>query len=279
MKLSIKKQNIAKQELKNKLDFEKKLIKELRPLFMKMNKAFQLNYSRYGRIISFDQYEADVKAILRKHYERVQRQFSGNVIKSNNIDISKIEKKDLGLIDLALIAWITNELLIKPRKIIETTQEGAINSVRQAQEQQLKEEGSVDNATVATLALAFNRRKSLGRLKTIAITETQSVSEGSKLIQAQALSGITPFSLDEDPFRLTRPNEELTEQNTKQWVTVRDGNVRNTHITADKQTVDIDKTFGVGGYEMNYPADTSLGAPIKETINCRCSASYNIEGF
>lgn len=279
MQLSTKRQNIAKRELSDKLKLEKSLIKELRPLFMKMNKAFMLNYARRGRIIDFSQYEPDVKALLRKHYERTQKRFTGNVIEMNGMKKSMVEKKDMSLIELGLVAWIANKLLTSPEKIIETTQKEANDAVTIAQRDIIQDGGEFSFATVAALALAYNKRKLLGRLTTIAITETQAASEGAKLIEAQGLAGIKPFSIDDDPFSLTRPNEEEIAENTKQWVTVRDGSVRATHIAADRQKVPINDTFKVGGYEMNMPADTSLGAPIKEWINCRCAATYNIKGF
>lgn len=279
MQLSVKRQTIAKRELSQKLKLEQVLIKELRPIFMKMNKAFQLNYARNGRVIDFVEYEADIKALLRKHYERVQKVFTGNVIEMNSMDINNIEKKDIGLIDLGLLAWITNELLFKPKKIIETTQDDARNAVEKAQVEALESGEGLTAPIVASIAWAFNKRKLLGRLKTISITETQSASESAKLIEAQSLAGIKPFSIQDDPFALTRPNEEEIEDNTKQWVTVRDKVVRATHVSADRQKVPIDNPFIVGGYPMNMPADSSLGAPIKETIKCRCSATYNIEGF
>lgn len=279
MDISIKKQTIAKRELSQKLELEQVFIKELRPLFMRMNKAFQLNYARNARIIDFSQYEADVKALLRKHYERVQKKFTGNVIEMNSIDYNKIETKQSNIIELGLLAWIANELLFKPKKIIETTQDDAVQSIAKAQQEQVIDGGDMTAPTIAAIALAYNKRKLLGRLSTISITETQSASEGAKLIEAQGLVGIKPFSIQDDPFALTRPNEEEIEENTKQWITVRDGNVRATHLSADRQKVPIDKPFLVGVYEMNMPADSSLGAPLKETINCRCSATYNIKGF
>lgn len=60
----------------------------------------------------------------------------------------------------------------------------------------------------------------------------------------------------------------------KMWVTMHDQRVRKTHIEADGQEVDIDKPFLVGGYEMMFPVDKSLGAHSKECINCRCSCIY-----
>ena len=45
-------------------------------------------------------------------------------------------------------------------------------------------------------------------------------------------------------------------------------------IEAELQEVNILDPFIVGGFMLNFPGDRSLGAPPKETANCRCHASY-----
>jgi len=60
----------------------------------------------------------------------------------------------------------------------------------------------------------------------------------------------------------------------KQWLTMKDEKVRISHALVDGQTVGIDEYFKVGGYEMLYPMDTSRGAPLSETQNCRCVTVY-----
>ena len=62
---------------------------------------------------------------------------------------------------------------------------------------------------------------------------------------------------------------------SKKWVTMHDQRVRKTHEAADGQEVAIDKPFEVGGYQMMYPLDKSLGAHSKECINCRCVVIYS----
>ena len=57
-----------------------------------------------------------------------------------------------------------------------------------------------------------------------------------------------------------------------------DDRVRETHVEADVQVVGVDDPFMVGGYPLNEPGDSSLGAPPGETINCRCSAVYYYDG-
>lgn len=53
------------------------------------------------------------------------------------------------------------------------------------------------------------------------------------------------------------------------------GDARETHGIANGQTVLITDTFVVGGYQMNFPGDTSYGADLGEIIHCRCSALYS----
>lgn len=64
---------------------------------------------------------------------------------------------------------------------------------------------------------------------------------------------------------------------TKEWISTRDGNVRDTHRTADGQKVALDKAFTVGGQELMHPGDSSLGATPKETGGCRCFARYDLD--
>jgi hypothetical protein len=59
-------------------------------------------------------------------------------------------------------------------------------------------------------------------------------------------------------------------QITHTWQTMEDERVRLTHAEADLQTVPINVPFTVGGYQMMFPGDDSLGAPLKEIIGCRC---------
>lgn len=60
----------------------------------------------------------------------------------------------------------------------------------------------------------------------------------------------------------------------KVWETMQDEAVRQTHVEADGSEIDIDEPFLVGGYEMMFPCDSSLGAGAEEIVNCRCTVSY-----
>jgi len=61
----------------------------------------------------------------------------------------------------------------------------------------------------------------------------------------------------------------------KVWTTARDKNVRDTHIEAEGQEVELGKPFTVGGEIMMHPGDPA--ASPSETVNCRCDMVAVVE--
>ena len=275
--LTEKRKNEAVSELNDKLRLEKILTRELRPLFVRMNADFKSVYAATGRVVNFDDYIPDITAVLRKHYQRTQRSFKNNVSKSNGI--TDIETKQNELLELGLIAWIASMLQSQPQAISDTTGKDAQESINMANAALAEEGAQRTLITIAAAAAVINRRKLFGRLTGIATTETQGAAESTKLMEAEVLSGRSPYTIATDPFVLTRPRDEPIKPGTKQWVTVNDSRVRSTHVNADRQVVELNESFEVGSSQMRHPGDMTLGAPIFEWINCRCSANYQIEDF
>lgn len=60
----------------------------------------------------------------------------------------------------------------------------------------------------------------------------------------------------------------------KQWHTMEDDKVRDTHIPMDGKIVPIDAYFNVNGSKMRYPHDLSMNPDISEISNCRCVCEY-----
>jgi uncharacterized protein with gpF-like domain len=60
----------------------------------------------------------------------------------------------------------------------------------------------------------------------------------------------------------------------KEWLASRDKRTREDHEKADGQVVDLDAPFIMGGYQLMWPGDPSMGAPAKDLINCRCTLTY-----
>ncbi len=60
----------------------------------------------------------------------------------------------------------------------------------------------------------------------------------------------------------------------KVWLSTNDGHTRPDHREADGQTVGMNEPFTVGGDQLMYPGDISLGAGAGEIVNCRCTQYY-----
>ena len=60
----------------------------------------------------------------------------------------------------------------------------------------------------------------------------------------------------------------------KEWLSTRDDRTRDSHRDMDGQRVGMEDPFSVSGWGMQWPGDSSLGAPPDELINCRCTVVY-----
>jgi len=62
---------------------------------------------------------------------------------------------------------------------------------------------------------------------------------------------------------------------TKEWISQRDGKVRDAHISLDGTEINENDLFEYNGYKLDYPGDSSLGATPDLTVNCRCFLNYH----
>ena len=65
----------------------------------------------------------------------------------------------------------------------------------------------------------------------------------------------------------------------KRWIATHDSRTRDEHLEADGQIVENNKPFVVGGEELMFPGDKSLGASGWNLYNCRCTRVSEIIGF
>lgn len=65
----------------------------------------------------------------------------------------------------------------------------------------------------------------------------------------------------------------------REWDDTGDRRTRYSHVKMRHQQVGLDEPFvsPVSGAKMMFPGDTSLGAPAKETVNCRCRVKTVID--
>jgi hypothetical protein len=62
----------------------------------------------------------------------------------------------------------------------------------------------------------------------------------------------------------------------KEWLSLADDRVRDDHRDANGQRQPLDEPFVVGGDEMMFPGDESLGAGPEQIINCRCAVLHHV---
>lgn len=60
----------------------------------------------------------------------------------------------------------------------------------------------------------------------------------------------------------------------REWVSAKGERTRRSHRNADGDVVGMDEPFKIDGYDLMYPTDSSMGAPARLTINCRCAVAY-----
>lgn len=60
----------------------------------------------------------------------------------------------------------------------------------------------------------------------------------------------------------------------KQWRTMLDKKVRDSHRSMEGKTIGIYEYFDVNGYQLLFPADTSLSPPASVIAGCRCSLRF-----
>lgn len=67
----------------------------------------------------------------------------------------------------------------------------------------------------------------------------------------------------------------------KEWLSTPDTRTRDSHISdaTNGQIRPINEPFDVSGYKLMYPGDMSLGAPLSETAQCRCTILPVLEGI
>jgi len=126
----------------------------------------------------------------------------------------------------------------------------------------------VAQADIDRMAARYSDRLLALRGETIARTET-----------LKALNAGRQEALDQ---LIENPNNDVQAGDVvRAWdSTGEDGKTRQSHLDADKQDpVPQGVPFIVGGYQMMYPGDTSLGAPAGETVNCRCYSDIRIDFF
>lgn len=284
---------ILSREVAEKVRLEALVKPGIRKIFARVVDDFRVAVARTGQPQEVRRYRTSFESLLEDHYRRVQKSFSGAILLHNNVltfsalrqkqnkqaeDDSEFDERVFAI----FLLWREQRAPVQADIITGTTARDMQDALDQAR-QALREEGKpADNRSLALTAAIILKRITKGRIDLIALTETQAAAEATKAIEASTAARVVipgiplPSDVIVLPERVT-PTPSQPQQPAalkKSWLTLRDKRVRPTHREAEGQTKPINEAFNVGSSRMMYPGDTSLGAPIREIANCRCSAMY-----
>jgi len=293
---------ILHREVAEKLRLEALIKPGIRKIFAMVAADFRASVARTGQPPPVTRYRKAFETLLEEHYRRCQKSFSGAILLHNDVltftalrakqnkQVDGEEESNIkDLIWAIFLLWRDQHAPIQADIIVGTTARDMEDAINQGRMALREEDKPTDNRSVALAALAILKRILRGRVDLIAVTETQAASETAKAIEASAVSRtlIPGIPLPRDivplveptvrPVEVPGPGPRLTPVEStlkKNWLTMRDRRVRHTHKEAEGQSRALNEAFNVGGARMMFPGDTSLGAPIREIANCRCSTQY-----
>ena len=260
----------VRQDLDNKLKLENRLAEDLPRVFKSIRDYIksQLQVKQTG----FDSFRWQYAfyQVYLNHYERVAKIFSHNMERQFDLRVTEDER---ALIDNSLALFFVTLAQTSAETAANTTLKNVNDSVIVARAQQRESLEAGEVFTLAAFASVVDNRmreKFKGRTHAIKVSETQKAAEASKITEAQVLDvGMT---------NINNPNMFISSTNLKDWHGILDDKIRDTHLEADstQKNVPMNDFYIVGGFRMMYPADTSHGAPLRETMNCRCCSLYKL---
>jgi hypothetical protein len=255
----------VRTDLRRKLALERGFLQTLARYHRGVLQDFTHRVGVSGVIPSLHERDPELMALLREHYTETNRAFTGDVSEQLPDDVALTGAEQL-VIAGALTTFFDRTAKEHADTINRTVEDDMFRAVRLAHEDREPEQPPLEQLEVAVLGAAILHRQLAARRVSIATTETQLAAEATKATEAEVLSGLQPTVGGGGPRRGEAP---------KRWDSVGDNWVRAAHITADGQVVSMDQAFQVGGEQLMYPGDTSLGASVENVINCRCSATYD----
>ncbi len=248
---------VAKQTAQ-KMKLEARLRPILKKFFRNINADIANRYELTERIGTFNQYKDELVGILKDHYRITKRRFMGEYEQKAD-DITNAT-------NLLMTEYIDEHAPQQADYILDTTQKQANKSLMD-----ILIESALIGIALSSAGIAKELQKTLnakidGRADTIALTETQSLAEKTKITESMVAAGdITAGNVPLQPKKKA----------IKTWHAILDGNERSTHHAANRQTKPVIEPYVIGSSLLMYPGDQR--ADIKEWINCRCVSLTRVE--
>ena len=255
---------LAKRAANNyakKIKLEKPLATKMKSVFRNINKEIAKNGSAH-----LEAHRANLEKILNEHHIKTAKAFSNNLrnIVGNPSNNKIVQRK----LDANIKAFAAQRSHMMSHQIMDTTRKNLEKASKDAHVTAALSPKKVSHQQIAKLTSENFKNKVEYRPVLISITETQAAAESGK-----ALEYDTMVDLDSDVGG--RLVSDMVKK--KAWIAILDDHTRFDHADADGQEVDKSEPFEVGGDELMYPGDDSLGAGEDQLCNCRCSCEDVIE--
>lgn len=262
--------NEARRDLAEKLRFERLLIEEIRAFNKQLVRQTVREFAQGAGAFDASTLQPELTEILDNHYDRVGEPFSEQITEILPEGIAATDT-ETALIAAALLIFFSARAVEQANIITATNQRDIAASIDLAvtisQEEAAAGRPQSRRDTAVQTGANLSRRLN-ARVGAIAALETQASAEAAKATEAQVLTGQPPSVTGGSPRDVPV---------NKEWVTVGDERVRQAHVLADSQDRNLNQAFSVGGEQLRWPGDTSLGASAGNVINCRCSSVVNAE--
>jgi len=255
----------AARQLAKKMKLEDRMKPKLRRFFDQISRDVRAVWTATRSIPNLQPFELELVALLREQYRAIDRAFNKTSRDLNKSFLTELETKQEETIDSEIVAFINQHSLQQAPFILNTTQNELDRISMDVIRDTAQQGGDLDDAAIgALIAREFNDRSD-NRVDTIAMTETQTVSESIKEIEAATIGGIIAATAG-------------TQEMFKTWNTILDEKTRQSHVRADGQVREVRQPFNVQGQSLMAPGDTSLGATLDNIINCRCVSTFQVRG-
>jgi hypothetical protein len=256
-KVSRKEKREAAIQLRKKLVFEAKLYKKLRKFLKSQSKDIIDTFYETGVLPSASFYGSELEQLLLKHHREVSEWYGARQLSQVRKEIKAGKQSGIDTRN----AIISAAILLMIRQSVADDVEYLANDTNVEIDKTLK--SSTDKKTI----LAMLSSRAVTRADRHATNINQRNIERTKQVVSERIPAAISFSAA----------VTMLVRQKKTWVSVIDKVTRSWHVSANGQTVDVNKPFEVNGERLMYPGDFSLGATAKNLERCRCVSVHTTE--
>lgn len=213
-------------------------------------KAFEPNAAVERVVGSVADQEGEWLKLLKSIYLAVGEDFGKRVFDSFKAQYPSEVKGTFDVWQTVVLGWLGKEAAKKVKLILDTTREEIRRRLA---------EGVANGEGIPDLADRLD-----GLVKEI-IPHRTTVIARTEVIAASNLGSRAAAKQTGLPL-------------IKEWIATADGRTRDEHEVVNGQQRALDEPYDVGGEQLMFPGDTSLGASAWNVIQCRCTEGYYKKG-